>query len=695
MSTITCPGCGGVFPLEAVAGFASFQCSQCGTNVAVPTAQPAAPPATPAQRPTQRPAQKRGSPKRAARQSAQRRTRAAPEHEEPLPAAEPARRGRQRRGDGDADDLAPKDRSPPIGLFIGIGVVVLAVVAFALTRGDDIPEPVRIGADGEPITAPAVADNGGQPAADPNTDPIAWRALPAQSRKDRITLLLARADTETESVVRQTADFLRERGEIAAIEDLARRFLKREPTNPWAAQIAGRQEVTALIDQTLRKCEMADEVGIASVMRLRELKRSKADEKGKWWAEGADLEEVTKLLAEVEAEEKALENDGEYGRARWRVYQASTEPINQYPFLDAAVGPYLIFVQVAAEKGTALEDCDPEARANAEKVLAKSVKLFETFYEGWMTEFAPHFGFERYDEKNVDHSTILKAIIFASEKDYATYNASIGSRLASSARAYYSKREPRFICSYEGGDEEDEAYTNHVQAHEATHQLVHFFTWDTTRKAIGREPRWLDALHRPLWSTEGFAEFFSAYTVEGDTYSWMQPLDNRMQHLWIFGGILEKKEWKRWPLDQILRIRHGGELQVQGAARAKPAEQGMAANVMANLFYAEAWSFVHFLWYADAGGAPKYRDRLIEYFKLEFELDYGQRGKEGAPTRRGARVMTDKHFKRVFGLMDSPAKMQALYEEWKAFEKALLAKHKSPKWDEEKKKIYKNLGLKE
>jgi len=46
--------------------------------------------------------------------------------------------------------------------------------------------------------------------------------------------------------------------------------------------------------------------------------------------------------------------------------------------------------------------------------------------------------------------------------------------------------------------------------HEATHQLVHFYTWDLTRKELHREPQWLDCHVRPTWSNEGFAEFFSS-----------------------------------------------------------------------------------------------------------------------------------------------------------------------------------------
>ena len=84
------------------------------------------------------------------------------------------------------------------------------------------------------------------------------------------------------------------------------------------------------------------------------------------------------------------------------------------------------------------------------------------------------------------------------------------------------------------GFEETQEYTDQVQCHEATHQLVHFYTWDITRKITGKTPKWLDALTRPLWSTEGFAEFFSSHKVEGGKYSWMVPLENRMEQLWIF-----------------------------------------------------------------------------------------------------------------------------------------------------------------
>ncbi len=668
MSMIVCPGCGGRFPLAQVAAYESFTCSTCGHVVKVPVAapKPVAQPQQPRQprrpaRPAQpapagrtaRPAQPAG------RKEATRRAAGAPQAEPTRPARGGGRR--RERAPRDFDD-APARKGPPVGLLVGGGALLLAAIAvFALTRDSDadLPPPTTI----DTAATPAPGTPGAPGAGATNEAPAAGVDAPT-----------------TESAPPE------------------------------------RVNVIPLIRQTLNKCEFADDVEADPVYRLRLLMAKHKDKKGKWIAEGDDLARVRELLGEVAVADKKLRgSDAEMARAHWVTYQRKIEVMKDYPTLHAAVGPYLIFVQIKADRGSTIDEADPEEVKKAQGVLDHNVALFRALYEGWMTEMAPYFGFERYTKDNVSRDTIFKMNVFADYRSYMEYNLRIGSGgTAASARAYYSLQEPRFICTYEGKPEkkkkdgaegeaaeveenpeaETREYIDQVQCHEATHQLVHFYTWDTTRKVIGRNPRWLDALTRPLWSTEGFAEFFSSHTVENGVYTWMAPLDERMEHLWIFKEILAEKDWKQWELGQMLSLRNGGQLNALGAARAiDPADRGAAGMVMGNLFYAEAWSFVYFLWYAEEGGAPKHRDKLIAYFKEEFELNYGQKqGKTGDELARSPRLMLEKDFFRVFGLQDA-ASRQALYDEWKVFEKDLVAKHKKPGWDKERTRIRKMLKM--
>src|SRR4029453_2333819 len=101
-------------------------------------------------------------------------------------------------------------------------------------------------------------------------------------------------------------------------------------------------------------------------------------------------------------------------------------------------------------------------------------------------------------------------------------------------------------------DNENAFATDQVQCHEATHQIVHFYTWDLTSKDLGREPDWQDCDPRPAWSEEGFAEFFSSFRVEDGKYLWMQPLDQRMCEIWLLGEIVAAKKWRPWELKEFL-----------------------------------------------------------------------------------------------------------------------------------------------
>jgi hypothetical protein len=258
--------------------------------------------------------------------------------------------------------------------------------------------------------------------------------------------------------------------------------------------------------------------------------------------------------------------------------------------------------------------------------------------------------------------------------------------------------EPRFVTTYDASgvkkgpdeDSEDVDYVDHVQCHEATHQLVHFYTWDLTRKDIGRDPDWLHVFWRPLWSGEGFAEFCSAFTVKDGKRVWLQPLENRMQEMWAFNEIVKEKGWRPWRLSEFLQLVNGKALEKWAETRAlKNEDEVVATGVMSNLFYGEAWSFVYFLWYAEENGKPKYRDRYIDYLKAEFHVKFGVDPKTGTVWP----APVDYHaFAHVMGLA-TDAQWDALDKEWKEFTAKLIAANRKPSWDAERAKIRKNFGI--
>ena len=170
----------------------------------------------------------------------------------------------------------------------------------------------------------------------------------------------------------------------------------------------------------------------------------------------------------------------------------------------------------------------------------------------------------------------------------------------------------------------------------------------------------------------------------------MQPLDERLSQLWIFDQMLTKMQWETWKLREILETRHSGQAQTLAGARAKPVDHGRATSAMMNLFYAKAYSLVHFLWYAEENGKPKWRDRYIRYHKFEFVLRYAR---DSQGREYGTPVMP-ADFRRIMGLEDD-AKLAAFEKEWRDYEAKLVEQNRKPEWKALKTKLFGIYGIPE
>lgn len=657
MPNVICPACGAKYASEKVANLAKFKCAACGAIVAGGRAAPPLPVA------------------------------------EPVSDAPPPRRSHAPRTSHASAAPAKKGGVPP-AVWIGVGAAaLLAVGAVVAMSGKAEPAPDGAGAVASVPAASAAAE----PAkADPMKDVSAWKALPEAERARLAQGYVASADISSADSVQRAAEFLTSRGETASVPAIAKRVVGRDPGNAWARTTLGHTEVGAEVDRCIAECEQADE---ESDPKYAALKAERARHAGAWWTDEAETQRVRALVAEVRAVEKGYDDPYTAGVEKWVRRHRAVDIMKDNPALHAAVGPYVIFVSLnvprsdkpGGAKDVTMADVPKEELARGEKILERNKKVFAALYEGWMTEIAPHFGMTRYGPENSDFKLLMKANVFAKPEDFMAYNIKSGAGIGGFTRAYYSAEEPRFITTYDGGEDEDDAYADQVQCHEATHQLVHFYTWDLTRKELGREPDWLEVHRRPLWSGEGFAEFFSSHAVVDGKYRWMQPLDERMRQIWIFEEMAKEKGWIPWRLKEFFfTLHHGGTLSALSRARAtKNGDEGIAEGVMANLFYGKAWSFVHFLWYAEAGGKPKYRDRYIKYLDSEFHVKFVR--DPGGGKDRPAPVGSDA-LMRCLGI-SSDDELVALEKEWNEYTAKLLAANRKPEWDAERTKIRTNFGF--
>lgn len=660
MQQITCPHCGAGYDPAVVAQYSQFTCGACHqvVHLAPPVAEPL--------QEAEAPARPRGAARRG------------------RPAAAAASGRRTRRGvseDTGEDDEGPTPGGIPRPALIAGGCVVIgaAVVAFALTRGGSEPQDVvATGTD-------AVEEPGQRSLREE------WAELSSTEREARAAALESGADLAQPEEFRRTHALLVSVGEEARARRLAERYVEKFPAEDWAHEALGHVNLSVRVDDCLRRCRKADEMESPAAVELKQLKESSAPPKGGWWADAATVERVDGLIAQVEKEDAQLASPYSQGVARWVQYVRRMPVAGNYHFVQQAVGPSIVFVGIEADPGVLRADVPAEKEEAARASLQAHAELMKAFYEGWMENMGPVLGLTRYGEDNVDDEAFQKVYVFPNKASFEKYHEVIEQKRAGGFPAHYQAVGTHFLNTYQGardGDtpegETDWKATRTLVAHEAVHQIVHFYTWDLTRKARGEAPSWEACDHRRLWSKEGFAEFFSGHMEAGGGWIWMQPIDRRMAEIAAYQELVTERGWQPWRLKEILVPRTFDEVATQASYRGKPEEAAAAQGAFLGLFYARAWSLHYFMWNAMENGRPKWRDAFIRTMKNEFVVQYEKDPRDGIerPQR-----MSSKDFQRSMGIIDSGA-FDRFEAEWNAFEKDLLAKHRNADWEKVRKKVF-------
>ena len=572
---------------------------------------------------------------------------------------------------------------------VGLVVVAVGAVLFLRSAGGD-------GSDAAAV-APAPAKN----LADPRTDAAAWRTLPSDERVRLRQETLDAIDRKSIAQMEWAAGFFKDRRETGARETVARWAIDCDPSARWAQDVLGIEDCGALIDKALEECPRAEEVQTDAVRAAERLAAKERPASGPWFPKPEMVARVRELIAEMRKDEHRLLDEYWLGVERWGTYQRKLEVMKDFPALREAAGPYVVFVSVGGSPGKDLADVDEIELNRAQRILRETTALFPTLYEGWHRELGPLFGFTRYGPENADFDTLLKIHAFSREEDFERFcrEYHTWSPRMAGVRAFYSPEEPRFIVTHDGRTPEEPYETYQTQCHEGVHQLVHFYARELTTRSRGKAPSWSECNTQPLWSGEGFAEFFSAYEGDGDARRWMQPLSSRLELIWIAEEAFAELGWSDWSLAQLTRPAHGGELDraVFGVApkltKAQAKEDRWLAwhevvrSVYANLYYARAWSLVYFMWYAEESGRPKYRDRYVSYLKREFVVP--------APDDKLAKdgVWTSKLFFDAMGL-ENKAAADAFQAEWRAWISELCKREKTSAWLPTRHNLRRLLGAK-
>lgn len=173
----------------------------------------------------------------------------------------------------------------------------------------------------------------------------------------------------------------------------------------------------------------------------------------------------------------------------------------------------------------------------------------------------------------------------------------------------------------------------------AAHQLIHLYRKVLTERQ-NKEILWTDnrLLSRCGWFDMGVAEFLAGkLKVRSD-----------LLRRW---GETRKTRQTEWRLADLLKIRTSGEMHNKAARKAL----GNVSEVfrLRRLYRAQAWAWVHFLYYSEGG---KYRDKLLAYAEKEF---HGVSGPEV--------------FKKVWGAGDD-YDWSPIEDEWRTWVESLSGK---------------------
>jgi hypothetical protein len=612
----------------------------------------------------------------------------------PLGVAHPSRRTERRPAAAASRSAgrrpAPTPRSNTT-LFAVVGAVSLGGIAalYASMSNHGAPTPAVA-----PPAAPAA------PQADPDKDPAAWKALAPAERAARVRSRLAGFDHRDVAALRRNFDFFEARGEHDAAMQIAQDVVDVQPSCGWAHAARGDVEILPVIEACLDKCARADEMETPGVQRLAALRKDRQPATGAWWADKDLATQINGLLQQVRDEDKALDDPFQRAVAKWIVWQRKIDVMKDHPAITGTTGPYLLFVQIKAPAGTPMDRIDRAEIDRAKQVLKKNQELFASFYDGFQTCLGEAFALPQFDSSKVDEKSLLKANIFADESTWKLYHKRVyGTETPGvGIRAYYGILEPRFITTFDGGESETAIETDQVQCHEATHQLLHLFTWDVTRKATGRELGWVQCDTRPLWLDEGFAEFFSSHKREGGKRVWMQPLEGRMEESWVLSQVFAKKGWTDWTLDELLATTSVDEIEriamrravaKSGGDDADLARLAMALDMFHSQLYGRSWGLVYFLWNdVDSAGKPRWREGFQRLMRQSLRVDLVPETITGPPRH----VLTAADVKKALGLVGEE-QYRAFEKSWLAWESGFLARSKRPEWEAARDRAFKRLGI--
>lgn len=253
------------------------------------------------------------------------------------------------------------------------------------------------------------------------------------------------------------------------------------------------------------------------------------------------------------------------------------------PFIGIAFEPYVFMVQAHRNGG--------------EKEIA--AKMYN-----WVKQFKDHllsYFDGKVKMKPSERHKLIKMVIFRRHKDYINYTRikDPDRDRVVNALAHYEPDKRRLCIPMDFGNAmsaDKEHNLREVLFHEATHQIMHYYTNKSHLSAYGS-----------MWSDEGVAEFFAGHAIE----------DGKIK----FGRINSRiSSIVRDQKDMRLRISMKDLLTWSRATNAREEAKGEQAKRDANIkhlhVYSQGWALVYFLNYYKGG---IYKDKFMDIMRYQVE----------------------------------------------------------------------------
>lgn len=520
---------------------------------------------------------------------------------------------------------AARPAGPPlVPLAIGGGVVVLALVAFLLTRGGDEPTPAATNGSGDANHAPAANPSVAAANASPQAPAPATPVKPPPFDRAALDAKLAAA-ASADAAVALGDEALKATKEQPLADRCYERALELDPAHGGAKR---KLDVRPL-DPQADFPGLDDIQGSAQSYLLRPFLRLRGKELSRP-QRAIEVERWNRERVVIEARVAEAAGDPFLDKVDRMRNDLANKPFFEtfeYDVIEST-RPYALFVEL---KGNNLTERDLRREA-VEEAYAPYLAAFDRSIHDYLLPMSPA------PPKN-DPTFIVFILLDRSSYD-RFFQQFEGSSGHPGMRAHYTPQEKWcFTYSPDVKNVRSPDFIEGTQSllHEITHAWVDRIATDDGRNYSIRQVQ-------THWFNEGIAEWMSCHFRDGDAIRFQPWKSNRMEEL------TQRPKGVRIPFRSALKVgANAGLLEAEArqfAREQKVVDAARATMIMQSGFYADMWLWIFWLEYANEG---RHRKLFQDYARKELA------GKGGTAT-------VDKLFADLLALPDLEAQVDAFQE---------------------------------